>query len=664
MTRDGRAPADAGATPEEGVPRQSVDNRTSADLRRLLEESTERLHAFERRYLQLTDAAPQLVWTTDEQGRVDYVNARATEYDLAHLPDGTWSWERAIHPDDSARVGRVWAEAVETRCPYEVEARIRMADGRYRWHVTRGAAVVGPGGRVTWIGTTTDIDDLRIAQSTARRNEERLRRTIDGLDAVVIFRGGAGESLAVSPQVERILGYEPGELCSLDAWNALIHPDDRQRCLATFGGAASSWELEYRLRRADGTWAWVLDRGTRTFRPDGTDDSLNTVLVDITARHEAEEGRRESETRFRTLIDELDAIVTIQATPTASTYVSPQAATILGYEPEQLASPGAWRNLVVPEDRARVFEAWDDNWTAESLDHFDLEYRVRRADGRAIWLDERMHATRGPDGVPTRWFGVAFDITARKRLEEAAAQTERLEAVGRLAGTIGQEVGNVLLGIRMHQGALAEALPETDPRRHDVDQIGLAIDRGTMLASQLFSFARGSASGSTTVEVASVLRDIAPVLAGVAGNGITFVVEAGAGEARIDRGALERALFDLVLNARDAMPDGGEIRVSVAETTVGGSTSPGLRAGRYLQIAVSDTGAGMAPEVLARAFEPFYTTKSNGTGIGLSSVYGTVREAGGSVLIESEPGRGTTVRLVLPRPPAHRRVPGGGTETD
>jgi signal transduction histidine kinase len=308
--------------------------------------------------------------------------------------------------------------------------------------------------------------------------------------------------------------------------------------------------------------------------------------------------------------------------------------------------PGVWRSLVVEEDAERVIEVWD---SEDERDEFDMEYRMRRADGRVIWVDERWRSIRDPDGRLIRWSAVVTDITARKRLEETLARTDRLEAVSRVAASAAHDFGDVLTAIQYAHGNLVDAVPGDDPRVEDVRTIGDAVRHGIQLTKQLLAFGRDrDETEAAPLDIAWLLADLEQILQGVAGTADLRIHVAANGLTRITRSALEQAILNLVINARDAMPTGGSIRIGLDREVVPDDSGLGIPAGSYLAISVEDTGCGMPVEIQAKVFEPFYTTKPHGSGIGLASVWGTMRSVGGTVRVASLAGEGTTMWLLLP----------------
>ena len=375
--------------------------------------------------------------------------------------------------------------------------------------------------------------------------------------------------------------------------------------------------------------------------------SLVLSARDVTERLRAARALRASEERYRTLVEALDGVVSVRDMEAGTSWVSPQGERILGYPPGRLAEPGFWRSLVVPEDRARASETWDHD---QDLNGYDLEYRVRRADGATIWLHERMTCVRDADGRALRWYGISFDITALKVHGRRRIRSARLEAIGQFASGVAHDFSDVLLGISMFNGFVRETLPEDDPRAHDLDQVAASVERGRALVTQLLAFARGRDVALGPIDPALIAREFGPVAQRMAGDAIEVHVTAEGDRGRVigDRTQFEEILLNLVSNAAHAMPDGGRLDIEVSDRS---GRQPGAPRAGWVRIVVRDTGEGMSVETAARIFEPFFTTRERefGTGLGLTSVHRIVESFGGTIDVTSAPGAGSSFEILLPR---------------
>ena len=283
--------------------------------------------------------------------------------------------------------------------------------------------------------------------------------------------------------------------------------------------------------------------------------------------------------------------------------------------------------------------------------------RFRRGDGGMAWLE--LSAAPLPSRGPRHQRGaltVIVDVTERRSAEQQVRGAHRMEAIGRLAGAVAHDFNNLLTAILGYNEILLRGLGASDPRRSEAEQVRLAAQRASGLTRQLLAFSRQQVLEMRVLDLKQVLSDMLPMLRRLVGEDLRLRLDAGArsGSVRADRTQLEQIVLNLVINARDAMPAGGSIRVACAEAELDQAfvdAHPGSRAGHHVVLSVEDDGCGMDEQTQAHIFEPFFTTKTadRGTGLGLATVYGIVKQSAGYIGVESAPGRGTTFRVYLPR---------------
>ena len=306
--------------------------------------------------------------------------------------------------------------------------------------------------------------------------------------------------------------------------------------------------------------------------------------------------------------------------------------------------------VIAPEDRERVAAALVE---AETTGTYALEHRVVRASGEVRWVRAAARIRREQDG-PSLVGGV-LDITAHKRLELQVAQSQKLESIGRLAGGVAHDFNNLLTAILGSVELAGLALDRSSPAVAELEHVRRSAERGAMLTNQLLAFARRQVIEPRVVSPNELVVEVEQLLQRILGEDIELIaVCQAAGHVRVDPHQIERVLINLATNSRDAMPRGGRMTietqdVTLDETRYGNYTE--IAPGPYVVLAVSDTGVGIPSEAMPHLFEPFYTTKGleHGTGLGLATCYGIVRQAGGHIQVYSEPGRGTTFRIYLPR---------------
>ena len=397
----------------------------------------------------------------------------------------------------------------------------------------------------------------------------------------------------------------------------------------------------------------------------------------------ATEALRVSEERFRQLAENIEEVFWMtDPSKTTMIYVSPAYETIWGRSCQSLyASPRTWIDAIHPDDRERVAEAAARQAAdvRQQPGAYDQIYRIVRPDGTIRWVRDRAFPVRDTSGAVHRIVGTALDITEQRQLEAQFQQAQKMETVGRLAGGIAHDFNNLLTVINGLASMALTRLPDGDALRADIEAIRLAGERGARMTNQLLAISRQQVMQAEVINLATVLNDTEGMLQRLIGEDIVLTVGAAAdlGHIRVDRGQIEQVIMNLAVNARDAMPDGGTLHVEARNVDLDAhyaASHPGTQPGPHVMLAVSDTGTGMDEATRQRIFEPFFTTKAvgEGTGLGLSTVYGIVKQSGGSVWVYSEPGRGTTFKLYFPRvdevpapSPVVTRSSGqdGGTET-
>ncbi len=328
---------------------------------------------------------------------------------------------------------------------------------------------------------------------------------------------------------------------------------------------------------------------------------------------------------------------------------------IFGYEPGQVTPTNElFFRSVLPEDVPAIRVAV--GRTIREGVPYQLEHGIVRPDGTVRIVQEQGLLDKDEAGRPRRLLGTVHDITTRRQMELQLRQAQKMEAVGRLAGGIAHDFNNILTAITGYAGLLLEDLAGDDARRADVDEIRRAAERAAALTRQLLAFSRQQVLAPRVLDLNELVTNLDKMLRRLIGEDMELVTVPAPdlGAIRADPGQLEQVLVNLVVNARDAMPEGGRLTIETANVTLDEEYArlhaPAVP-GRYVLLAVSDTGMGMDPETRSHIFEPFYTTKEKGkgTGLGLATVYGIVKQSGGFVWVYSEPGQGATFKIYLPR---------------
>lgn len=519
---------------------------------------------------------------------------------------------------------------------------------------------------------------LRLYRSTSKTRDllaaevEIHKQTVEELgrsdERLLLAKGIAGVStwdmdfvtgrLAVSGELAALISGSADTDPTDEAWVRLIHPEDRDRVTANFARArkeGGDFEHEYRFCSPNGEEGWLFSRG-RAFLENGAPKRAVGVAVDITHRHAMEEQLKRSEEGMR-LAQELGGVGSWDANlETGVTTWSKNLRQISGVGDDVEAGRASFIALVHPDDRAEFRAAMVA--AVDAGGYLELEFRlVRPNDGELRWMLARGDAVTGPDGHSIRFLGVVVDITERRvaeehrtKLEHQLRQAHKLEAVGRLAGGVAHDFNNILLAIRGNGELALGALKHGDHAVEEVEEMIAAAERAAGLTRQLLAFSRQQVLQAEVLDLNEVVGEMDKLLRRMIGEDVELhaVVAAEPVQVSADRSQIEQVIANLAVNARDAMPEGGLLTLEVTTTEIGSEQEIDLAPGRYAMLIVGDTGRGMDPETLAKIFEPFFSTKAEGTGFGLSTVHGIVVQTGGSIWVYSEVGHGTTFKIFLP----------------
>jgi PAS domain S-box-containing protein len=528
----------------------------------------------------------------------------------------------------------------------------------------------------------------RLEQELAARNsadrqptlEDRFRTPPEEMkDAAVYLLDDRGRHATWNKGVRRLLGYEKAEFLHLAAAD-LYPPEERaaaERDLTAAEQDGRAAEERFLLRK-DGSRFWASLSYASVRGRENRLVGFACTVRDLTGLKQVEEELRSHREALAVAHDAAGLGAWQVELTTREVRFDARARAIFGLLPDVPVSNAAWRDALHPADRDRVVEVW--LRALRERKPFSAEFRIVPPGGETRWVASMGRGTApNSRGEPQRITGVVLDISERKQTEQRLQEVLRLEAVGQLAGGIAHDLNNMLSAILGFSDMLAQSLDPDDARLKDVEQITQAANRSASLTRQLLAFARREMIQPRALEVNAIIRRIEAMLRPVLGPNIELklALDPEVGVVHADPGQVEQIVTNLALNARDAMPQGGRLIIATASRILGPGrlpSEPGTDVptmGRYLQLAVSDTGVGMDRATLERIWEPFFTTKpvGSGTGLGLSAVYGAMRQSGGYVSAESAPGRGATVSVYwpeLPYPPtplveeaAAPDVPGG-----
>jgi PAS domain S-box-containing protein len=590
-----------------------------------------------------------------------YVNRRAQEFtgytEQEFLRMRFWE---IVHPDFREEIRqRGFARQRGEAVPSRYELCILTKHGESRW-LDVSATRVEYEGESAGLLTAVDITERKRAEREIRESHERFEFVTRATNDAVWDWDLVTNGVCWNEAVCTLFGYARDQVGpDADWWIAQIHPDDRDRVATSIHrvieGTGQFWSDEYRYRRADGSYADILDRGYVLRDADGKPVRMIGAMQDITYRKRAEDALKDSEVRYRLMVEGSEQVFFYVHDPEHRfEYLSPSVKDVLGYDPEELlGQPYDVLLTGLPDDA--IIQEMTDGALRDGQRRQPYTVAHRHKDGRVVAL-EIVETPIKREGRVVGIQGFARDVTERKHLEDQFRQAQKMEAVGRLAGGVAHDFNNLLMVIGGYAEILRDRCAADESLRKDVDEILRATERATTLTRQLLAFSRRQVLELKVLNLNDVVADVEKLLRRLIGEDIELVTRLAPhlGSVKADPSQIEQVLMNLAINARDAMPRGGRLLIETSNVQVDAEFARrhvGLQPGAWVTISVTDTGRGMDADTLAHVFEPFFTTKEKGagTGLGLATVYGIVKQSGGYISMYSEPGQGTTFTVYLPR---------------
>ncbi len=627
----------------------------------------------EARFRAAIDAVRGILWTNSPSGEMlgeqpgwaKLTGQSRSEYE-GH------GWADAIHPDDARPTIDAWRVAVNERRLFEFEHRVRRADAEWRRFDVRAIPTFGEDGAIVeWIGVHTDITDERAAQEALRESEANYRFAVELHPQVTWTATPDGQLDRVADRWREWTGTTGLGT----SWGEGLHPDD-------LGFTTDAWlhsvatgdpyDVEHRVKRVDGSFRWARSRAFARHDDEGVLVRWYGSTEDIDDRKAAEVRAFEAARELQGVVEALPGFVWTAAADGSSQYVSPTWFDYSGMRPEDAGREG-WVASLHPDDYERAVGGW--KHSLATGDMYEVEYRLKDAHGVYHWWLARARLQRESGN----WIGTATEldaiVAAREALarsreeleaevtlrtaelretEEQLRQSQKLEAIGQLTGGVAHDFNNLLTVIRGSVDLLRRPGLAEDRRDRYVDAISDTVTRAAKLTGQLLAFARRQALQPEVFDVGEAVQKTREMIGTLVGSRIMIEIKARAWPYFVDAdpAQFDTAIVNLAANARDAMNGEGTLTIELEAV----EAIPSIRShpaipGRFLALSVRDTGTGIPADRLDQIFEPFFTTKGvgQGTGLGLSQIYGFAKQSGGEIRVTSAPGEGATFTLYLPR---------------
>jgi len=626
----------------------------------------EDLRRSEERYRAVAEDMPVLICRFLPDGEITYVNGSYCRYFDKTSDELVGASFLSLIPEADRQTVMDNIRALTVDSPSQShEHRVHAPDGEIRWQRWTNRALFDADGQpVAYQSLGEDITDRKQAEEALREREHFVSKVIESeLNGVYIYDLDRRTNVYINPAYTELVGYSLQDLNALppEQFAEFFHPDDRAAIAEHMEQIAllpdgEVLEIEYRFKAAGGQWIWCLSRDAVFDRDQrGNVRQFIGTFLDITDRRSAEEQIRQARARLEIALQSGNIGIWDWNMATNEVYFSPEWKAQLGYADDELAGAyEEWESRLHPDDRARTLQALRE-YIEGRTDQYVVEFRLRHRDGSYRWILARGEMVHDRLGKPVRMTGCHLDLTDHRQLEEQFLQSQKMEAIGQLAGGVAHDFRNQLQVIEGFTSMVLRRGLVTDEGRAKLEQVLDAAERSSHLSNQLLAFSRQGTLRPEILDPRDLVRDLRTSLPQMLGEDVRLVVSSGDEPLRVELDAVHfhQAMINLCLNARDAMPRGGDLSVDLATVELDEAfvqQYEDITPGTYVVVSVRDSGVGMDPETRARVFDPFFTTKETGkgTGLGLSMVYGFVRRSGGVITCESQLGVGTTFRMYFP----------------
>jgi PAS domain S-box-containing protein len=637
------------------VERQKIDGQLP-ESEAAVQKAFDELKRSEGKFRQVFDAIPALAWCNFADGPNEFLNKRWHDYTgLSPEESHGWGWQAAFHPEDLPALLKRWGELLISGEPGEIEARLRRFDGVYRWFLISAEPLRDEAGRIVrWYGTSCDIEDRKRAEEALKASEAQLRLTVDTIPGLVCTMSPAGEIMTLNKKLLEYFGKTPEELKNWQMTDA-VHPDDLPGVVAAFELSMRSgapYEVEHRCRRADGIYRWFQVRALAMQDPDGQRAGWYVLLTDIEDRKRAEEELRRSEA----FLAEAQRITLTGSfswrLDTDEITFSEQLYRIFELDLDSPVTFAQIGSRVHPQDVPLLTEKID--LARGGVANHEYEIRLRMPDGKIKYLHTSGYGVRDRHGRP-EYIGAIQDVTQRRSSDEELskarselARVSRISSLGVMTASIAHEINQPLSGIITNAGTCLRMLAADPPNVEGARETAKRTIRDGHRVSDVVTRLRSlfSKKGGTmeVVDLNEAAREVIAIsLSGLQRNRVTVQQELADDLPTVmgDRIQLQQVILNLVRNASDAMSTVEDRGRQLLIRT-------GLDEAGHVRLAVRDVGIGFDPDAAERLFQAFYTTKSDGMGVGLSVSSSIIESHHGRLWATLNDGPGATFSFSVP----------------
>lgn len=635
----------------------------SPDLRsQLLESITHKLSEADtlreerNRYQSYLDNASDTIAEMDAEGKIIYTT-RNWIRQLGYLPDqvkGYSIFSALFHPEDAPKARQFLQRTFQTKQTQTgFEYRIRNAEGDYRWHTANLSPVFDEQGNVrSVIAIAHSVHERKLAEMQLAKRERLYRLLLNTMQEGVIMVDNDDVIKYINPRCCEMFGLSEQDIIGKIGYECLIVQEDHHIIINKNKQRQQGLKDKYvvRGRKHDGSLIWLRISGAPVKGDDGENIGSVGIMTDITESKKTLDALTRSEEKYRNLFENSMAGVFRSTLDDKYLSVNKRFAEMFGYgSPQDMIEDVRDIKLLYidPEARNRLKELLLQNGIVENY-----EVALRRRNGKYLWISLSARLFVDEEGI-TVVEGAGIDITESKVLREQLLSGQKLEAIGKLAGGVAHEFNNLLTIILGYSEDILEELPQISPIREPAEEIVKAGVRAAKLTRQLLAFSKKQVIQSRELDLNSLINSLKGIIVRLLNENIALSLNLGTDlpPVKADPDQMEQVLVNLVLNAKEAMPNGGELIIRTQSELVPPGcalTKQGIPAGDYVLISLTDTGVGIDSKIKHKIFEPFFTTKEEARGLGLATVWGTVQQSGGFINLESEPGNGTRVNIFFP----------------